>query len=59
MPSRIEEILDWMESIRPEVKAAVPAVERRRVFRMIFLRCMELDRPLSQSELIMIYEKNG
>ena len=59
LPSRIEEILDWMESIRPEVKAAVPAVERRRVFRTIFLRCMELDRPLSQSELIMIYEKNG
>ena len=59
LPSRIEEILDWLESIRPEVKSAVPPAERSRVFRAIFRRCMELDRPLLHQELKMIYEKNG
>lgn len=60
LPERLEEILRWMEEIRPDVKARIPSAQARKlVFRQIFAKCMELDRPLFAEELETIYEKNG
>lgn len=60
LPAHLEEILRWMEEIRPNVKARIPSAQvRKLVFRQIFTKCMELDRPLCEAELQMICKKNG
>lgn len=58
LPEHLEDILQWLEEIRPSVKGRIPSAQlRKAVFNRIVCRSMELDRPLSAEELEAIYEK--
>lgn len=51
LPERLEEILDYLGSIRPAVKAALPEeADRAGAFSALFSRCRELGRPLTAGE---------
>lgn len=51
LPDGLEEILSWLESRRPEVKAAVAGQGKRAaVFRALLDACLERGRPLTEEE---------
>jgi len=51
IPSHIEEILDWMQTLRPKLIAQIPdASTRGKLLRALFDRAAELDRPLTDAE---------
>lgn len=52
LPPGLEEILAWLEAIRPVLKARLPQESRRAVlFRRLFAACLEAGRPLPEEEL--------
>lgn len=51
LPENLDEILKWLEEIRPELKKTIPEQAKRAgVFRKLFERSMELGRPLTWEE---------
>ncbi|MDO4673398.1 MAG: siroheme synthase CysG, partial [Porphyromonadaceae bacterium] len=51
LPDRVEEILDWLEGKRTELKECVPLQSKRAgIFRELFDQCMEKGRPLTEEE---------
>lgn len=51
IPENFDRILEFLESKRPVVKAAIPSEEdRARVFARLFGQCMEKGRPLTEEE---------
>lgn len=52
LPPGLDKIVSYLDSIRPQVKAALPT-ERQRAgtFRALFARCLELGRSLEEDEL--------
>ena len=52
LPNHIDEILEWLESKRVELKESIPEQAKRAgVFRKLFEACMEKGAPLSEEEL--------
>lgn len=51
LPDSLDEILDWLEEKRSELKAEIPTQSTRAgIFRKIFDKCMEKGRPLTEEE---------
>ena len=51
MPERLEDLLDWLERLRPFLKAAIPDQTRRAgAFHRLFDACMEKGAPLTEAE---------
>lgn len=51
IPDNTDEILDYLNSIRPTVKAGFPEEKvRSRIFKELFDRCIDIGRPLTQAE---------
>lgn len=64
LPERFGALLDWLESVRPAVRAALPEQSAHGpVFARLFTACLELERPLDQGEfnafLAAFGRKNG
>ena len=58
LPDNFDRLLDWLESLRPELKAAIPEEKQRsRVFSRLFHGAMALGRPLTEEELLGIIRK--
>ena len=52
LPPDLEELLDYLEALRPKLKATIPQQGRRAgVFRALFRACMAAGRPLEQEEV--------
>lgn len=52
LPGRMEDVLIWLEALRPVIKEEVPNPEKRaRLFSKLFSACLEKGRPLSAGEL--------
>ncbi len=52
LPEHLDELLSWLESLRPAVKAAIPEQQKRaEVFRELFYACMAKGTPLTDEEL--------
>lgn len=57
LPEHLESVLDFLQEVRPVVKARIPAEKRRSaVFSILFSVCMEAGRPLTPTELAAILE---
>jgi hypothetical protein len=57
LPEHLESVLDFLQEVRPVVKACIPAEKRRSaVFSTLFSACMEAGRPLTLTELAAILE---
>ena len=51
MPERLEDLLGWLERLRPFLKAAIPDQTRRAgAFHRLFDACMEKGAPLTEAE---------
>ena len=51
LPERLEDLLDWLERLRPFLKAAIPDQTRRAgAFHRLFDACMEKGAPLTEAE---------
>lgn len=51
LPDSLDEILDWLEEKRPQLKAQIPVQSTRAgIYRKIFDKCMEKGRPLTEEE---------
>lgn len=51
LPDSLDEILDWLEEKRPQLKAQIPIQSTRAgIYRKIFDKCMEKGRPLTEEE---------
>lgn len=51
LPDSLDEILDWLEEKRSELKAEIPTQSTRAgIFRKVFDKCMEKGRPLTEEE---------
>lgn len=51
LPDSMDEILDWLEEKRSELKAEIPTQSTRAgIFRKVFDKCMEKGRPLTEEE---------
>lgn len=58
VPANIDEILDWLEEKRQEMKIQIPQQAKRAgIFRKLFDACLEKGRPLTEEEM-MIYIDN-
>ena len=59
LPSNIEEILDWLEEIRPNIKNQknITAENRAKIFKALVNEAFALDRPLTDGETKKICEK--
>lgn len=52
LPERLPEMLDWLQALRPEIKAALPDErDRAACFSQLFLACVERGEPLDRGEL--------
>jgi len=56
LPERFEEILAFLNDVRPLVKAVVPQERRSAVFAALFRACMDLQRPLEDVEVRALLE---
>lgn len=56
LPEGIEEILAYLNEIRPVVKTFVPEARRAELFARLFRACMEVGRPLEEEELQNLLE---
>ena len=54
LPERFDDILDFLSDARARVKARVPEARRTQVLKLLFARCMEEGRPLTETELDMM-----
>ena len=55
LPPDLEELLDYLEALRPKLKATIPQQGRRAgVFRALFRACMAAGRPLEEEETALI-----
>ncbi len=56
--THIDEILSWLEALRPRIGAEItdPAV-RKALWRKLFALALELDRPLNEDELQQLLQK--
>lgn len=53
LPDNFDLLLDWLESLRPELKAAIPDEKQRaRVFSRLFHVAMAFGRPLTEEETL-------
>lgn len=51
LPENLDELLSWLESLRPALKAAIPEQEKRAAaFRRLFEDCMAKGAPLTEAE---------
>lgn len=50
LPEHLEEILLYLEALRPRIRAALPETFRAKAFAALFQRCLERDAPLSPAE---------
>ena len=51
LPEHLDEILEWLEEKRSELKKTIPEQSRRAgIFRKLFDRCLEMGRPLTETE---------
>lgn len=51
LPDSLDEILDWLEEKRPQLKAQIPVQSTRAgIYRKIFDKCMEKGTPLTEEE---------
>lgn len=51
LPDSMDEILDWLEEKRSQLKAEIPTQSTRAgIFRKVFDKCMEKGRPLTEEE---------
>lgn len=51
LPRGFGSLLEWLESVRPAVRAAAEQDGREALFARLFAACLELGRPLTQEEL--------
>jgi len=57
LPRNFDEILGWLASLRPQIKADIPDEGRRTaLFSALFRACLEANRPLTQEELTKVME---
>jgi len=57
IPEHMEEILDWLQEVRPVIAEAVPDKKQRFVvFHRLSEMCMRLGRPLTEKELADLLE---
>lgn len=60
LPQRFDEILTWLEGLRPALKAALPQESQRsRVFSRLFAACLDLGRPLTEEEAAALLGEDG
>ncbi len=58
LPVSLDEILDWLEEKRPQLKAQIPVQSPRAgIYRKIFDKCMEKGRPLTEEEWRQILDE--
>lgn len=58
LPENFEELLDFLESLRPALKAEIPAEHQRsKVFAALFSACMGAGRPLTDAEVRAMVEE--
>ncbi len=51
LPENLDELLAWLESMRPKLKSRIPEQRKRaEVFRVLFKACMEKGAPLTKEE---------
>ena len=52
IPTGFDEILSFLEELRPRIKASIPTeAERSALFAALFHACMQVGRPLTEAEL--------
>ena len=57
LPSGIGDILTWLDTTRPAIKARVSSeAQRKTVFDLLYSRCVALGRPLTEAELQALLE---
>ena len=57
IPEHMEEILDWLQEVRPVIAEAVPDKKQRfLLFHRMAEMCMDLGRPLTEEELKCVIE---
>ncbi|MBQ8586090.1 MAG: bifunctional precorrin-2 dehydrogenase/sirohydrochlorin ferrochelatase [Butyricicoccus sp.] len=54
IPAHTEEILDWAQELRQMLRREHPEADRKRVMRQAVAQAMELDRPLTDDEVLAI-----
>ena len=60
LPEKLEEILDFLERLRPALKEVVPHPQRRAALHAaLFQRCLEVDGPLNDWQLGEVLEEMG
>ena len=60
LPERLEEMLDFLEELRPALKEAVPQPRRRAALHAaLFRRCLEVGGPLNDRQLGEVLEELG
>lgn len=58
LPPEFDEILCWLESLRPRLKQAVPEETRRAaLFSSLFTACLETGHPLTEEQLAELVEE--
>ena len=63
VPERMEEIMDWLEEKRPQLKLLFPKEQvRKQVLKTLYLTCVEKNRLLPQKEyeefIALLLEEN-
>jgi len=59
LPEGLEEILAYLNALRPELKARVPEARRGALYAELFRACMDLGRPLDEAELETVLRERG
>ena len=59
LPQGLEDILSWLEELRPVMKERVPKARRGAVFAGLFSACLEAGRPLEPPEREEFWAKEG
>ena len=54
LPERFDDILVFLSDARARVKDRVPDARRAQILKLLFARCMEAGRPLTETELDMM-----
>ena len=58
LPEGFAGILEWLESVRPAVKEALPdQKDRETAYARLFAACLSLERPLQERELAELWEE--
>ena len=57
LPADFDEILSWLESMRPRLKSEIPEeTHRAALLSALFSNCLEKGRPLTEAELAALME---